>query len=65
MTKLYAVVTADGKVKRNGARGHRTLMIYDTPAKGQNHARGEGDSVVEIEVDLSREPLFIRRKVVG
>ena len=64
MTKLYAVVGTGGIVRRSKTSRHRNLMIYNTLAKAKGQARRDGDSVVEIEVDLSREPLFIRRKVV-
>lgn len=60
---VYAVIRGDGLIKRTKGR---SLMIYAglTPAKAQ--ARADGDSVVEVEIDLSKPPLFIRgRKLDG
>ncbi len=57
---IYLVIKADGTLKRTG--GHTTA--YTTAGRAQSHARNDGDSVVEVEVDLDKEPLYIHRKVV-
>lgn len=61
MIKLYAVVDSDGDLvyRKFGP------MIFDSESQAKNRARDDGDSVVEVEVDLSKEPIFIRRKVVN
>ncbi len=56
----YAVVGPEGEVYRN--RGDR-LCIYRTVGPAKRLA-GEGDAVVEVTIDLSREPLFIRARKV-
>ncbi len=61
---LYAVIKTDGSIRRTVRERHSSFCIYDTPGKAKNNARHDGDSVVAIEVDLTREPLFIRRRVV-
>lgn len=62
MTKLYVIVTSEGVIRRKKRSRHQSFQIYDTPGKAKNNARTDGDSVVEIEVDLSKPPVFIRRK---
>jgi hypothetical protein len=52
----YVVVHATGKV---GPR------YYSTVGAAKRGCRRDGDSVVAVEIDLNREPLFIRRKVIG
>ena len=46
-------------VHRNGTV---RLNLYNTAGKAQNKARWEGDSVVEVAVDMDKEPLFIRQR---
>ncbi len=58
---LYAVVSHEGKLRKNR---QRCLMIYDTLAMAQRCARRDGDSVVELHLNLDREPLFTRKKVM-
>lgn len=57
----YAVVSSDGTVYRN--RGDR-LCIYRTVGPAKRLADREGDAVVEVTIDLNREPLFIRARKV-
>lgn len=61
---LFAVVKADGTIRRRTQKEHSGLYVYDTASKAKNNCRHDGDSVVELVVDLSREPLFIRNKRV-
>lgn len=51
----YVVVHRDGKVK---------AMFYQTAGAAKRGCKRDGDSVVAVEVDLAREPVFIRRKKV-
>jgi hypothetical protein len=62
---VYAIVQANGEIRRRRG-GAGNLNIYTRKSIAQNHAREDGDSVVECEIDLSKPPLFIRgRKVVA
>lgn len=60
--KLYAIVRPDGTIKRSRRSYH--LMVYQSEATARRAALGDGDAVVECEVDLSRPPLFIRQRKV-
>ena len=61
---VYAIVKADGEVRcRRGGAGN--LCVYKRESVAKNHARADGDSVVSIEIDLAREPLFIRHRKVS
>ena len=62
--EVFVVVKADGQIRRRTRKGHAGLYVYDTKAKAQNNCRVDGDSVVVSEIDLTREPIFIRRKVI-
>lgn len=62
--KLFAIVKPDGTIRRKQRSRHQSFQIYDTEGKAKNNARADGDSVIAIDVDLTREPLFIRRKTV-
>ena len=55
--KIYAVVSGDGRVKQN--RDGR-LAVFRLKSTAQGQARDAGDCVVEAEIDLTREPVFIR-----
>lgn len=58
---MFCILTITGDLKKykRGA-GH----LYETAGKAQNAARKDGDSVVEVHIDLDRNPIFIRRKVL-
>ena len=56
---MWAVLTVDGALKQY-ARGAGRL--FDTQAAAQRGATKDGDAVVEVLIDLDREPAFIRRK---
>jgi hypothetical protein len=60
---LYAVITREGKIKRKAWKQGRGLLIYDAIGDAKRQCR-EGDSVVELYLNLDREPLFIREKKV-
>lgn len=62
--KIYVVLRRDGTVKAlAGSRGRKGL--YDTPGAAKRAASADGDSVVEIDADVTAtEPIFIRRKVM-
>ncbi len=57
---LYAVVGADGRLRHRKRAQGSAPMIYETLGAAQKQCRGEGDSVVELYLNLDREPLFIR-----
>jgi hypothetical protein len=57
---LYAVVGRDGKLRRNRDRRPMVYTLLST-AKAQC---SEGDSVVEMYLNLDREPLYIRGRRV-
>lgn len=61
--QLYLILKADGTPRHN--KRSRNLCLYDTCGKAKNNARADGDCVVAVDVDLKREPLFIRRKVMS
>ncbi len=64
MSTVFAIVKADGSPrKRRGGQGN--LMIYTRKSVAQNHAREDGDAVVEVEIDLTKPPVFIRRRRVN
>jgi hypothetical protein len=61
---LYAVVSSEGKLRHRKRAQGAAPMIYDTLGAAQRQCRAEGDSVVELYLNLDREPLFIRSKRV-
>lgn len=60
--KVWAVIRPDGSIKRSRRSNH--LMIYLSAGSAKTQASSDGDAVVEVDIDLSREPTFIRKKVV-
>lgn len=62
---LYAVVSAEGVLRKRGKAQGGGPMVYDKLSKAQAQCRREGDSVVEMTLNLDREPLFIRAKKVN
>ena len=52
-SKYYAIVTREGKLKK--------ATIFRQLARATYWAKDEGDSVVEVEINLTKEPLFIRK----
>lgn len=63
---LYAVVNAHGKLRRRGdtrAAATGSFMVYDSLAVAKRQCR-DGDSVVQLELDLDRQPLFIKGQVL-
>lgn len=68
----YVVVDKEGSIVPRGRRSARSkygLLVGDVSSlyrrlsSAQNQANQEGDSVVMVHVDLSREPVFIRTKI--
>lgn len=63
----YVVVDKDGCIvthsrsKRYGGTGN-VSSLYKKKSDAQRQANKDGDSVVMVHVDLSREPVFIRAK---
>lgn len=70
--KLYAVLKADGTIRRAGAAGTGRLAVYADEKRARRRA-GETDSVVELDAFIStrddcfvvKEPTFIRGKRLG
>lgn len=60
--KRYIIVTANGNLRRGRSVGPR---LYDTKGKAQNKCLKLGDSVVEVEIDLTKEPLFIKERLMN
>lgn len=56
--RRYVVVSGDGHLYGS------PNSLYDTTGKAQRWCCRDGDCVVAVDVDLTREPLFIRRKVI-
>jgi hypothetical protein len=52
---MYAVVHEDGAIMQS---------LFPTTGRAQSAARYDGDSVVPVIIDLGKEPVFIRRKVL-
>jgi hypothetical protein len=59
--RLYAIIRADGSIKK-GSAGQ--VALYTQYARACFWAKDEGDSVVEVDIDLSKPPLYIRGKVL-
>lgn len=61
--KAYVILRADGQPKR---RRHyaSAFTAYTTQVMAQRFATSEGDSIVEVDVDMTKEPVFIRQKVL-
>ncbi len=63
MTKtVYLVLRADGNLKTRGRSAAGSA--YTSKAEAQRRATSSGDAVVAVEIDMTSEPLFIRRKVL-
>ncbi len=56
---MYCIltITADLKKYKRGAG-----RLYETVGRAKNAARSEGDAVVEVHIDLERNPLHIKTK---
>jgi hypothetical protein len=62
---LYAVVSHDGKLRHRKPAQGSGPMVYTTLSAAQRQCRSDGDSVVEMYLNLDREPLFVRKKKVN
>jgi hypothetical protein len=58
---MYAILTGDGKIR--GA-GKSAGVLYATKGAAQGRAREDGDSVIEVTLNLRAEPVFIRRRTL-
>ena len=54
--KRFVIIRHDGKPKSE--------TLYRQYARACFWADDDGDSVMEIEIDLEKEPLFIRKKTL-
>lgn len=59
----YVVVSHDGRLNRSYGARH-TAVLYPTAGAARRQARQAGDSVVVVEIDLTKEPIFIREKTL-
>lgn len=57
---LYVVVDHEGTLKTNGQR----IGVYKAYKRACMAAQEDGDSVIEVEVNLSQAPLFIHKKAI-
>lgn len=57
---LYVVVDREGELRQVGDR----VAVYKAYTRACKAAKEEGDSVIEVEVNLSKAPMFIHRKTV-
>lgn len=60
LIRLYAIVNREGDLKR-GSGGY---AFHSQLKRAIYWAREEGDSVVEVEILLNKEPLYIKKRVV-
>ncbi len=58
---MYCILSITGDLKRYSKGAGR---LYSNKATAQRAAINDGDAVVEVHIDLDREPLFIRSKTV-
>jgi hypothetical protein len=58
MIKLYAIVDRDGNLKKSSGG----YALHSQLKRAIYWAKGDGDSVVEVEISLAKEPLFIRKR---
>lgn len=58
---MYLIIHADGRIHGSGKSAG---TLFKDKAMAQNKARAEGDSVVPVEINLRKEPVFIRRKTL-
>lgn len=58
---MFIVLDRDGRIY-GAAKSAGTL--FKTRAGAQNKARNDGDSVVQVTINLRAEPVFIRKKAL-
>lgn len=58
--KHYAVLDSSGRVKRT----RKVRQMYSSQKRAEQGCTVEGDSVVEVYIDLGVAPLFIRGKTL-
>lgn len=62
---LYVILTKDGQLKVHGTENHDSrIKVYRQQKRAEGQAKADGDSVVEVNVYLDKQPVFIRKKVV-
>jgi hypothetical protein len=54
MLTYYVILTREGRVKKP--------TLFTQLARAKYWAKEDGDSVVEVEISLTKEPLFIRKE---
>lgn len=58
MIKMYAIVNREGEIKR----GKGGYALHSQLKRAIYWCKEEGDSVVEVEISLAKEPLYINRR---
>lgn len=58
---MFAVLRGDGRLY-GAAKSAGTL--FKTEGAARNKARGDGDTVIRVTLNLRAEPVFIRRKTL-
>lgn len=58
---FYAIITGDGDLKR-GSKG--AYAVHSSYKRACYWAKNDGDSVVAVEIDLGKKPLFIRGRII-
>jgi hypothetical protein len=56
----FAVVSRDGSPRRAYKR-RSVAVLYKTEAMARRYADRDGDAVVVVDIDLTKEPIFIRK----
>lgn len=60
--ELYTIIKADGTLR--GHRRGKTGSLYTSYSEALRQARHDGDSIVVVHYDTTKEPRFIRLKKV-
>lgn len=58
---MFAILRADGYIRGSGKSAG---TLYKTVGAAQNKCTNDGDSVIEVTINLRAEPMFIRKKVL-
>lgn len=57
----FVIIDRNGRLKKPA---RSAPSIFSTAGKARMRATNDGDSVVPITIDLTREPVFIRSRVL-
>lgn len=62
VVRVYVILTADGSVKR--VNRSYAAGLYINEKRAIRSANNDGDSVIALDIPLSKAPVFIRKKMV-